>query len=246
MTKSLYKIAVKGFSSFLLISSTFVLNSCQNRTHFKGVTIAERVSSQKNSSVIFLPTNYSVAPPCYSWQPNFSHIITKHSFYCRGTDQILDRPPFQDCKGLFSHGLPIKNGREFINPRLVQAVAILYQVFSKEYTITIREGYSCKRHFLFKKSIGEPLNPKHLSGNAATLTITSSNLEDDLSAIFFIEKLTPSLKKMYPRTAPSDYTFAFSPYQITNKELAFSFEPLANGVEIFIETFYESENLHSP
>ncbi|WP_213318699.1 hypothetical protein [Chlamydiifrater volucris] len=224
------------FSSLLVALSS--LSGCQNHSHFRGVTVAERITSQKGSGVIFHPAIYPMPLPQYTWQSPHSQIITKHSFYCRGADRISEHPPFQDCKGLFSHGLPIKNGKEFINPQLIRSVSIIFRTFCKEHTITIEEGYSCKRHFLFKKSVGDPLHPKHLSGDAAILTILSSDPGSDNSPLFFIEKMLPELKKMYPKNSSTEHVFSSSPRHIKNKEISLTFEPLVNGVKVFIETSY--------
>jgi hypothetical protein len=109
----------------------------------------------------------------YPWESKHigSHLrITKEFFRCRGN--ILN-PPIQihkfkelvyhfDCGGIEQHSLPIKNGKEFIYPILIDLLNHIQKTTGKKIVITC--GHRCPIHNLYADASKTAQSSKHLIG----------------------------------------------------------------------------------
>ncbi|MCB1135784.1 MAG: hypothetical protein KDK78_05920, partial [Chlamydiia bacterium] len=69
-----------------------------------------------------------IPPPSYAWDKKTPWPVTQHFFRCRGSalhpaftlyPDGEDPISYLDCDGLDSHGLPAREGKEFIYPILI-------------------------------------------------------------------------------------------------------------------------------
>ena len=130
---------------------------------------------QRQSDEILFPK--TLHPPKkrtpYPWEHKHigSHLrITKEFFRCRGNPL---NPPIQlhqetkalyhlDCGGIDSHSLPIKDGKEFIYPILIDLLNFVQEKTGKKVIITC--GHRCPNHNLYADPSKRARSSKHLIG----------------------------------------------------------------------------------
>lgn len=112
--------------------------------------------------------------PLYPWDSKMigdQVPITKEFFRCKGIDSfqpILIKGPsgsstfIQDCDGIDSHSLPIKEGKEHIYPILIELLNLIQEKVNQKVVITC--GHQCPTHQLFSNPDHKPSSSKHQIG----------------------------------------------------------------------------------
>ncbi len=114
------------------------------------------------------------APPSYPWQDKYISKmlrINKEFFRCKGNPL---NPPLRvitneghityqiDCEGSDMHSLPIRNGKEFIYPTLIDLLNHIQVKTGKKVIIT--SGHRCPTHNLYVNAKAKSSVSKHLMG----------------------------------------------------------------------------------
>lgn len=175
--------------------------------------------------------------------PDYPHInrilrrppsITKRSLCCKGTGSCQNMT--YDCKGIFEHGLPLRDNKEFIQPPLI---AILnYIIKSSKGRLTIVEGHSCPQHHKYLNPKNSDFSSKHLIG--AAVTFIPENLSE--------QKLIEIINRFYKISGDyhdlSEYlTFNRSGNSISNKEIRFTMNRNTEGVlTVELEVLFDKIN----
>lgn len=109
----------------------------------------------------------------YPWEEIYigNHLrINKEFFRCKGssdheplTRQSSSGPTHVlDCGGMCQHSLPLKDGREFIYPALIELLNYLQEKTQKKVVITC--GHRCPRHNTYADSSSFNRTSKHMIG----------------------------------------------------------------------------------
>lgn len=105
----------------------------------------------------------------YPWETNEAPLpvpITADSFRCRGSQKnapivqgLLER---EDCKGPENHSLPLKNGKEFVYPVLIDLLNYIQDKTGKRIWITC--GHRCPVHNAYADDSFLGRTSKHMIG----------------------------------------------------------------------------------
>ena len=123
----------------------------------------------------------------YPWDESFTGSyprITLDFFRCKGTvlnpvitvaKELKEPARYYDCGGVSKHGLPLKEGNEFIYPILLKLLNYIQLVTGKRVVIT--SGYRCPKHNLYVDSAVYNQISKHMIG--AEVDFYVQGLEED-------------------------------------------------------------------
>lgn len=134
---------------------------------------AAPIQRQSNETFFALPPVEEKKIPHYPWKARRigSHLrITKEFFRCKGK---LLNPPLQlqrnnqvfyhlDCGGIEKHSLPLRDGKEFIYPILIDLLNYVQKKTQKKVVITC--GHRCPTHNLYADPSKRAQTSKHLVG----------------------------------------------------------------------------------
>lgn len=157
--------------------SLLLLAGCSGMQHSESTRVRE---SNASADPISRYSHQRLFPPpkltpwtraSYPWEER--HIgdlprISREFFRCRGQkshpvkmgkNRFGDPIAHFDCDGSESHGLPMRNGEEFIYPALIELLNHLQTTFNKQVVIT--SGHRCPKH---NRYIGGTSKSKHLVG----------------------------------------------------------------------------------
>ena len=164
---------------FLLLFILSILTACSGLETSETKKIRKRHLTirpiQRQSDDVLFPK--TLHPPKkrapYPWE--YKHIgshlrITKEFFRCRGNPL---NPPIGlhkegkttyhlDCGGIDSHTLPLKDGKEFIYPILIDLLNFIQEKTEKKVIITC--GHRCPSHHLYADPSEKGRSSKHLIG----------------------------------------------------------------------------------
>lgn len=113
-------------------------------------------------------------PPPYPWQESYigKHPrITKEFFRCKGNplnmvivEKKEGKEPiyFRDCSGSDHHGLPLRDGKEFIYPILCDLLNFVQEKTGKKVVITT--GHRCREHNSYCDISPSNYGSKHMIG----------------------------------------------------------------------------------
>lgn len=139
---------------------------------------------RRDADVLFKePEVEHVVRPHYPWEKypagQYSP-ITKEYFRCRGS--IL-HPPLEngalDCQGVKEHGLPLRDGKEFIYPILIDLLNYVQK--NTEQRVVITSGHRCPIHNTYVQPKDTPKYSKHQIGAMATFYV--EGYEEDMQPI---------------------------------------------------------------
>lgn len=204
-----------------------VLCGCSSSSTTRNIH-SGRITSQQGYSVILYPHEKNVPLPNYLWPTPRKPIITQYSFYCRGASLSLETETdvLYDCDG-FSHSLHKKFPSY---QRLVDIIRIL----NKHYTLVIREGFCCRKHFHFLQALGKTLSTKHLQGTAVLIWMYET------PSLNTLNKLLRSLYKKN-QTYPIVTEFSTTDTTLSNEEFLITITTETLGTCLSIELLYDLE-----
>lgn len=110
--------------------------------------------------------------PHYPWEERTKEQITKYHFRCKGrwenpfkAVEIQGKKNYiADCSGVDGHSLPLREGREFIYPILIDLLNHIQRCYGHNLIIT--SGHRCPEHNAYVEQ-SDPYS-KHLLGAAVT------------------------------------------------------------------------------
>lgn len=105
----------------------------------------------------------------YPWETKSSFSkITISDFRCRGSEKnqklSIGKEIISDCNGLHDHGLPYKNGKEFVYPVLVEILNFVQEATGRQ--VIVLSGHRCPIHHKYVTS-GRGRLSKHMIGARA-------------------------------------------------------------------------------
>lgn len=236
----------KMLKQFLCFSSFFILfNSCSNleeseKEKIRRANAFAEVISRKHDEMLF-----PVETPIYQRRKNYpweetlvgnQTRITKEFFHCKGKAKnapIKIQDNFEhifDCGGNEQHSLPLRNGKEFIFPALIELVNFLQKKTQKQVIITC--GHRCPTHNSFSDQTSQNQNSKHLIG--AEIDFYIKGMEWDPETVV---KLLMQYYKEHPKYKNEVVFTQFNRYE---KETNTNAHPWYNK-EIFIKLFKSHE-----
>jgi hypothetical protein len=181
-------------------------------------------------------------PPSYPWQRGKKeslHPILKEHFRCKGSslnppkiirENEKEKGRHTDCGGSDKHSLPIRNGKEYIFPILIELINQIQEVTKKQVVIT--SGHRCPDHNSYIDSSAQNQGSKHLIGAACDFYV--KGYENNPEAIV---KIIQDFYKRQARYAKQSDYIEFKRFEKpTNCSLA----PWYNK-EIFVKVFKATE-----
>ena len=179
------------------------------------------------------------AASSFKKNPRYS-VITKEFFRCRGSSLhplipvIVDGKLVEnlfDCSGSSAHSLPIREGKEYIYPVLIELLNTIQQKTGK--LVVITSGHRCPQHHRYVSAKGALHNAKHMIG--ACVTFYVAGLEDKPKEVM---KAIFDYYKHYP--APEKETQKYAEFSRSEKPTDTSTPPWYNK-EIMIKWYKPSE-----
>lgn len=176
----------------------------------------------------------------YSWEKNTVKglpKITKDYFRCKGQSlnpvRIFERENrpklyYRDCASSV-HGLPLKEGKEFIYPCLIDLLNYVQKKTSKRVVITT--GHRCPQHNVYCDFSTNNWSSKHMIGAEVDFYVES--LEREPEKILFL------VQQYYKEKFPGDKEFEI--FQRYEKEGLNVRTPPWYNKEIFIKLYHEDE-----
>jgi hypothetical protein len=211
-------------------------NSADSKKSHQQVEYIERLHHQKKWTPL---APQKKAMPRYAWEteipapfPN----ITKEYFRCRGSvmnptryihkSHALER--LEDCGGSTSHSLPLKNGKEFIYPILIDLMNYLQK--TTRHKVVITSGHRCPKHHQYARIDGQSLHSKHMLGAETSFYVQGFEHEP--------EKIVELLMNYYQNPK---YTNEYTDFQrYMRDDVDVSTLPWYNK-EIYIKLYLEGE-----
>lgn len=245
MNKDGAMISLKHISFLLLI---FFLNSCSSQEEADQEKL--RKLTQKGEFIYRVHDEFlfAAAPPKpqphepYSWEKRTvgnSPKITKEYFRCKGSSlnpvKTYQRKEqlesFYDCSGSDKHSLPLRDGKEFIYPILVDLLNYLQSKTSKRIIIT--SGHRCPDHNIYCDPSPQNQFSKHMIG--AEVSFYVQGLENKPEIIL------SHIQNYYKETAKykDKKDFDFKRWEKMD-EMNVSTPPWFNK-EIFVKLFKKNE-----
>jgi hypothetical protein len=182
--------------SFLFFITLFFLNGCSRspkpmQSNIKG----EYIVRNSDEKIIQIDSIQAHKRENYPWENGqFAPIpnITKDFFRCQGSSlnppKVVQKggeiQPIYDCGGYQRHSLPLREGKEFIYPILIDLLNEVQKKTGKKVVITC--GHCCSDHHHYLYPEGEDKYSKHLLGAEVDFYVQGmeENPEKIISIIF--------------------------------------------------------------
>ncbi len=188
--------------------------------------------------------HFIVIPPAecksrtkYPWELHHSYAvpqITKEYFRCKGTGNNPEKKLFEndaiknyrDCEGKNIHGLPLREGKEFVYPILISLLNHVQKQTNRRVIIT--GGHRCPIHNDYVDPSNENKYSKHQLGAEVSFYVAGFENEP--------EKITDILRDYYLTEDENKYDPEFTGFRVYENSSNISMAPLYNK-EIFIKVF---------
>lgn len=141
----------------------------------------------------------------YPWESDFvggHRKISKEFFHCRGSSDhpALVNPRDStkgvhfDCGGKQKHGLPLRDGREYIYPVMIDLLNFIQEKTQKKVLITC--GYRCPVHNAYADPSPSAQQSKHMMGAEVDFFVEGmeNSIEEVLKYIFAYFRETPAYR----------------------------------------------------
>lgn len=157
-----------------LIFVAIVLFSCSDSTSKDSKSSPGELISRRHNEYRYLPEkNEKLKPEPYPWEKplvgNFPS-ITKEFFRCKGSSlnpvrvyhNGKETARLYDCGGSEKHSLPLRDGKEFVYPILIELLNYIQAQTGKHVVIT--SGHRCPEHNAYSDPTKENQYSKHMVG----------------------------------------------------------------------------------
>jgi len=177
-------------------------------------------------------------PPKFPWEYGTQHgipPITKEFFRCQGSplnqkkitlSDLGDTEELSDCGGYEEHGLPLRDGKEFVQPILINLLNALQEKFSERVVIT--SGHRCPKHNTYVDPSTFNKTTRHLLG--AEVAFYVENFENRP------QEVIKSIQEYFAKEDEKKYR----QFHRWEKETDVSTKPWYNE-EIFIKLYKKEE-----
>lgn len=244
-------LSLKFFLFFLI---PFCMLSCQNdhsssqygdKARKKNMS-GEYIYRHHDDYRFSIPPMEVVKPASYPWESEGDSPfpkITKEFFRCKGSSL---NPPrivtqngksngneatrYYDCGGSAKHSLPLKDGKEFIYPILIELLNYIQEKTKKKVIIT--SGHRCIEHNTFVDSSKENSYSKHLIG--AEVSFYVQGLESDPKGI------VKMIMEFYLNNDRYRDQKVYTDFQRYEKSEDVTIQPWFNK-EVFVKIFQKKE-----
>lgn len=225
---------------FLLLL-TCGCQSSLKETEYQKIRLSNRVEKQiqRRSSSQLISYCVSEVPSknAFPWQPlghDLFPLITKEFFRCKGDREspsyLKNEERLFDCNGSERHSLPLKEGKEFVYPILIQLLNHLQQSLNAQVVVTC--GHRCPQHNRYSDTSEYNQTSKHML--AAEVDFYVQGYEQTPEIV--IEKIIEFYQQ--PKYQGMDQYQFFSRY--TKKDVNVSTPPWFNQ-EIFLKIYKAHE-----
>jgi Peptidase M15. len=206
----------------------------------------EYIYRTHNESFFNIPPPQAVTPKPYPWELNTTSNypkITKEHFRCKGNSLNPSHANTQnngglgayDCGGTQKHGLPLRDGKEFIYPVLIDLLNYIQDTTGKKVVVTC--GHRCPEHNAYVDPSTANQYSKHTIG--AEVTFYVQGLENQP------EKIVDLIQNYYKISTATQGKKDFEVFQRYDKSDAnVSIQPWFNK-EVFVKisSKFEGRNL---
>lgn len=167
---------IKSLSSLALAS--LVLAGCSGLQQSQQEKIRQHNAQKEAIYRSYKDQNYVIETPihrvrdAYPWEPSFAGKyprITKEFFRCKGSEShtpyAKENDPdtlVHDCGGLLKHSLPVRKGKEFVYPILLDLLNYVQMKTSHRVVITC--GHRCPAHNTYADASAFNQSSKHMIG----------------------------------------------------------------------------------
>lgn len=187
------------------------------------------------------PPQFAVYEP-YPWEQGTvgqQLKITKEFFCCKGSNlnpvRVVQKEGetirFCDCGGSSKHSLPLRNGKEFIYPILIDLLNYIQEKTSKRVVIT--SGHRCPDHNAYVDSSKANSSSKHMVG--AEVSFYVQNMENNPDKVI---QIIQNYFKDRSKYKDKNEFLEFKRYE--KNDVNVSTQPWLNK-EIFIKLFKSKE-----
>lgn len=201
----------------------------------------EYIYRQHNETLTAIPPPEKAPPKTYAWNKNQTDNfppITKEYFRCKGSclnpshTAVVNGETVRqhDCSGADKHSLPLRNGKEFIFPVLIELVNYIQEQSGKHVVITC--GHRCPEHNTYSDPSPANQYSKHMIG--AEVSFYVQGLEEHPEKIVMLIQNYYKTNTLYK--GKKEYEFQRYEKNDTNV----STPPWMNK-EIFIKLFEKKE-----
>lgn len=226
---------------FILLCSNCSSPDEQYSNHLHRNQKGEYIYRRQNESTTSIPPPEKIPPTAYPWNKkevgHFSK-ISKEFFRCKGSSlhpyhsSIIKGEVVRhyDCNGANKHSLPLKDGKEFIYPILIELVNHIQEVTGKRVVIT--SGHRCPDHNTYVDPSLSNQYSKHMIG--AEVSFYVQGLED------YPEDIVTILQTFYKENPRYSGNREFEEFKRYEKDTNVSTQPWYNK-EIFIKIHKKNE-----
>ena len=221
----------------------FLLSACSSSDQKQELarsqnTVGEYIYRKDNEYLFHPDSPTALARELYPWESHSSRLITKDFFRCKGSVlnpahyiQIKDENVrVTDCGGVDKHSLPLKDGKEFIYPILINLLNYIQDKSGQHVVIT--SGHRCPEHNTYVDPSKDNISSKHMIGAEVSFYLQGS--EDKP------EKVIELIQQYYLEKPEYDKQKEFQEFKRFNGHSNVSTEPWMNK-EIFIKLFNKKE-----
>lgn len=202
----------------------------------------EYIYRKQSESLFDIPPPVRIPPKVYPWDKgnkgNYPK-ITKEYFRCKGSSlnpcrivsgkEEIQR--YYDCGGAEKHSLPLRDGKEFIYPILIELVNYIQSKSGKRVVITC--GHRCQEHNAYADPSSENQYSKHMIGAEVSFYVHGMEEKPEI-----IIKYIQDYYRETPRYKGQKEYEEFKRYEKKNTNVSTS--PWYNK-EIFIKLFGKKE-----
>lgn len=208
----------------------------------KRIIKGEYIYRLHNETLFSIPAPIKKNTPLYPWDGgNFgkSPRITKEYFRCKGSNlnppkmvlQNKETVCCQDCGGTEKHSLPLRDGKEFIYPILIDLLNYVQIKTGKKVVITC--GHRCPEHNAYSDPLPSARYSKHMIGAETSFYV--QGFEDRPE---YILKL---LQGYYAETPKYQGRKEYQEFHIYDKEDTDVSTPPCYNKEVFIKLYKKKE-----
>lgn len=234
----------KGGILFFCLYLSSILSGCKGeapRQEDNGGNIVGEYLYRKHDEHLFVPPPQEKgSAPVYPWTSSqYSQLpkVTKEHFRCKGSnvnpvhtaEQNGELVRFYDCGGVQKHSLPLRDGKEFIYPVLIELLNDIQMKTGKRVVIT--SGYRCPEHNAYVDSSKDNQVSKHQIGAEVSFYVQGLENQPD--------KIVKLIQDYYKDKYGDKKEFVeFKRYEKENTNV--STQPWYNK-EVFIKLFKKQE-----
>lgn len=238
---------MKGFKKnrfLVFILALFFVTSCSGslkETEYQKIRnhnqVYKTITRQSKDHLLSFEVPHEKQREAYPWEKTSFEkypLITKEFFRCKGSSEnpsyLNHSERIFDCNGSVRHSLPLKDGKEFVYPILIDILNYLQEKFDSRVIITC--GHRCPQHNRFSDISEFNRTSKHMIGAEVDFYVEGYEKEP--------KKVVDAIMSFYSK---EDYKSkpAYSDFKrYTKNNLNVSTQPWFNH-EIFIKLYLSYE-----